>query len=79
MRGSCWRQPVDAMSVASLLWSVLFGAIGMGFFIYGKKQVNLVFLGCGIALMVFPYFVSSTWLLVLIGAVITAVPYWVRM
>jgi len=35
-------------------------------------------LACGIALMVFPYFVSNNWAMVLIGAALMAVPYFVR-
>ena len=48
------------MTTASLLWSVLFGAVGMGYFVYGKKQRAAVPLVCGVALMVFPYMVPST-------------------
>ena len=50
----------------------------MGFFVYGKRQKAVVPLVCGLALMVFPYFVSSTILLVAIGLVLIAVPYFVR-
>lgn len=67
------------MSVASLLWSVLFGAIGLGFFMYGKKQTHIAFLASGVALMIFPYFVSNNWLLVIIGAALTAAPYFIRL
>ncbi|KAB2661779.1 MAG: hypothetical protein DVB31_11985 [Verrucomicrobia bacterium] len=66
------------MNTASLLWSLLFGSIGMGFFIYGKKQGALVPLLCGLALMVFPYFVSDTILLVAIGGVLVALPFFLR-
>jgi hypothetical protein len=62
-----------------LLWGLLFGSIGLGFFMYGKKQRAVVPLLCGVALMAFPYFVSSTLLLVVIGAVLMAVPYFVRL
>jgi hypothetical protein len=62
-----------------LLWGLLFGSIGLGFFMYGKKQRAVVPLLCGVALMAFPYFVSSTWLLVIIGAALMAVPYFVRL
>jgi len=34
---------------------------------------------CGLALMIFPYFVSNTVLLVAIGAMLIAVPYFVRL
>lgn len=66
------------MDMPSLLWGVLFGSIGLGFFLYGKKQQAFVPLFCGLALMVFPYFVSSTPLLVAIGVALTALPYFIR-
>jgi hypothetical protein len=58
---------------------VLFSSIGLGFFIYGKKQRASVPLLCGIALMVYPYFVSNLWLLVGLGVVLCAVPYFLRL
>lgn len=66
------------MTTASLLWSVLFGSIGLGFFVYGKKQKAPVPLACGLALMAFPYFISNGVLMVVVGAVLMAIPYFVR-
>jgi len=45
---------------------------------YGRKQSAIVPLVCGVALMVFPYFVSNMLLLVSIGLVLMAIPYFVR-
>jgi hypothetical protein len=66
------------LSTASLLWGFLFGSIGIGFFVYGKRQEKLVPLICGLVLMVFPYFVSNTVLMVLIGTALMAIPYFYR-
>lgn len=66
-------------SEAAILWGLLFGSIGLGFLIYGRRQRRVVPLVCGLALMMYPYFVSSTLLLVLIGVVLIAIPYFVRM
>jgi hypothetical protein len=63
---------------AMLLWGLLFGSIGLGYFIYGKKQRAVVPLLCGLGLMVFPYFVPNTVLLVGVGAVLIAIPYFWR-
>jgi hypothetical protein len=63
---------------AWLLWGLLYGSIGLGFFIYGRKQRAPIPLLCGIALMVFPYFVSNIVLLVAIGAILIAIPYFFR-
>jgi hypothetical protein len=63
---------------ASLLIGFLFGAIGIGFFVYGKRQQKFVPLVCGLVLMVFPYFVSSSLWLVAIGVALMAIPYFYR-
>ena len=66
------------MNTSLLLWSLLFSSIGLGFFIYGKKQRAIVPLFCGLGLMIYPYFVSNTLLLAVIGAALMALPYFVR-
>ena len=66
------------MTAATLLWGVLFSGIGIGFFIYGKKQQANVPLACGIGLMIYPYFISDTALLVVIGVLLTAIPFFIR-
>jgi hypothetical protein len=66
------------MSPAILLWGVLFSSIGLGFFLYGKKQRAVVPLVCGLVLMIYPYFIPNVLALVVIGAALTAVPYFWR-
>lgn len=66
------------MTTATLLWGLLFGSIGLGYFLYGKKQARLVPLLCGLALMIYPYFVPNVYLLAAIGAALVAAPYFIR-
>jgi len=66
------------MNTSLLLWSLLFSSVGLGFFMYGKKQKAVVPLFSGLGLMVYPYFVSNTILLVSIGAALIMLPYFVR-
>jgi hypothetical protein len=77
-RGTCPRNRTGNIQ-AWLLWGLLFGSIGLGYFIYGKKQKAVVPLVCGLALMLFPYFVSNIVLLVGIGALLAAIPYFLRL
>lgn len=63
---------------ALLLWGVVFSSIGLGFFIYGKKQQRLLPFVCGLALMIFPYFVESIPLFIGTGVVLIALPYFIR-
>ena len=57
---------------------VVFGSIGLGYFVYGRKQKMVVPLFSGVGLMIYPYFVSSHILLVIIGAVLLGLPYFLR-
>jgi hypothetical protein len=65
-------------NTAQLIWGLVFGSIGFGFFIYGRKQRAVVPLMTGIALFIFPYFISNIYMLVIVGSVLVALPYFVR-
>jgi len=67
------------MNTSSLLWGVLFGAIGAGYVLYGRRQKAPVPLIAGIALMVFPYFFDNPWALFATGAVLSAAPFFIRL
>jgi hypothetical protein len=67
------------MTPALLLWGLLFSSIGLGFFLYGKKQRAVVPLVCGLVLMIYPYFIPNVVALVAIGIVLTAIPYFLRL
>ena len=62
----------------TLLAIVLFSSFGMGYALYGKRQQALVPLLSGIALMVYPYFVDSTFWLVTLGLALLAAPFVLR-
>ncbi len=65
-------------STARIMWGLLFGSFGMGYLVYGKKQRQGIALLSGFGLCFFPYFVSSTILLVLIGLALLALPFILR-
>ncbi len=63
---------------AGMVWGVLFGASGLGYFVYGKRQRQGVALACGIGLMIFPYFVDSMLWMLVVGAALLLLPWIVR-
>jgi len=65
-------------SVPVLIWGMLFGAIGFGYFLYGKKQKAIIPLCVGIILCVFPYFIDNLYVLVGLGVTLIVIPYFVR-
>jgi hypothetical protein len=65
-------------NLSTLIWGIIFGSIGLGFFVYGKKQKAIIPMVSGIGLMVFPYFIENTYVLILSGIVLVALPYFIR-
>ena len=57
---------------------ILFGAIGFAAFLYGKKFLHVKTMVIAVALMVYPYFVSETWLLYAVGVALCAALYFFR-
>ena len=64
-------------SASTLFVGVLSGAVGLSYFIYGKKQERIAFLAAGVGLCVYPYLVSGLVLQILIGLGLAAVPFFV--
>lgn len=62
-------------SFASIAACSIFGAIGFVAFMYGKKMQFMRPMAIGIALMAFPYFISGTLAVYLIGITLTAALY----
>ncbi len=67
-RDSSWD---DTVMMLGMLW----GALGTGYFIYGKKTSKAAFLLCGIGLVVLPMFVSSAMYNALIGIALSVIPF----
>ena len=65
-------------STSTLMWGMIFGSIGLGFFVYGKKQKSLIPLFSGIGLIVFPYFISNIYILLISGFVLIAIPFFIK-
>jgi hypothetical protein len=66
---------INLGSTSSMMWGMIFGAIGVGYFIFGKKQARLIPLLSGIGLCAFPYFISNTYIVVLLGIILIALPF----
>lgn len=56
------------MSGNALLASVVIGSVGLGLFVYGKRQRRIPHLVAGVLLMVYPYFVPGVAAMALIAA-----------
>ena len=66
-------------SPSILLWGIIFSSVGLGFFIYGKRQRAIVPLLTGIALMFIPFVISNPYVLFISGSALVALPYFIRM
>ena len=59
----------------TLILSVVLGAIGAGYFVYGKKQQRFVALAAGLLLCTYPFFVSNLYAVIVLGVVLVAAPF----
>ncbi|OCZ51036.1 amino acid transport protein [Acinetobacter seifertii] len=66
------------MNSTRLFLSVIFSSIGLGYFLYGKKQKMTVPFTVDLVLMIFPYFIESNVLLSGIGTLLSVIPYFLR-
>ena len=62
----------------SIVWGMFFGVIGFGYFMFGRKQARTTPLLCGIGLFVAPWFITSSFLLIAVGVLLMAIPYFYR-
>lgn len=70
--------PGGSLDTTSLLLGLLFGSVGVGYWMYGRKQKRPVVLWTGVVLMVYPYFVASVAMLVAVGVVLALLPFFWR-
>ena len=66
------------LSAANLIGGFVLGSIGFVAFIYGKRMNLWKPMLLGIALMVYPYFVSNDAVMIAIGAIGTAGLFFLR-
>lgn len=62
-------------SAAGLLAGTVFSAVGVGYFLFGKRQARAAHLVCGAVLVVFPWFVTSLAALIGIGLAFVLAPF----
>lgn len=61
-----------------LAFSLVFSSIGLGYFIYGKKQGRMVHLLSGIALMAYPYVIHNPFAFFGLGVPLLFLPFVLR-
>ncbi|MCL5674715.1 MAG: hypothetical protein M1501_03085 [Candidatus Omnitrophica bacterium] len=64
--------------MTQLIISFLLGAIGIGYFIYGRKQHLIIAMLAGVALNIIPFFISSIFLMILISIIIMIIPWFMK-
>ena len=63
---------------AYLFGAIIFGLLGLAGYRYGKQHARPYVKWLGVALMLYPYAISETWLLYAVGLALCAATYWFR-
>jgi hypothetical protein len=62
---------------SQLFIGLIAGAVGVAYFVYGKKESRFTPMVSGVALCVYPYLVSSVLWLCIIGLILMAAPFFI--
>jgi len=62
-------------SMSYIIGAIVFGMIGFVAYRYGKSMSIPATKWIGVALMLYPYAISATWLLYVVGAALTVAAY----
>ncbi|KEF33164.1 hypothetical protein D777_00172 [Marinobacter nitratireducens] len=62
-----------------LVFGLIFTSIGLAYFVYGRKQSNLMARMSGIGLMFFPYLVDDIYVFFGVGIVLMALPKFIEL
>lgn len=62
-------------TATTLFIGLLTGAIGTGYFMYGKAQGMIVPMLTGAALCIYPFFTDNVWILSIAGVILVIVPF----
>jgi hypothetical protein len=63
---------LELPSMVYIFGAIVFGLVGLLAFRHGKKQQKPRTLWLGVALMLYPYAISRTWMLYAVGAALCA-------
>ena len=66
------------MNTTQMLLSVLFSSIGIGYFIYGRKQRKAIPFAVGVALSVYTFVISNTIAIIIIGIILMFIPKFIK-
>ncbi len=67
------------MNTTILFLGLIFSSIGLGYFIYGKRQRMIMPLVSGLILMIFPYFIENIVILSITGIILSILPWFIRL
>jgi len=62
---------------STILISMIMGALGVGYIVYGRNQMKASALVAGLLLCIYPYFIHNLFLNILIGVALLAAPFFV--
>lgn len=67
------------METTDIFLALIFGCVGFGYFMYGRRKQNIVARYCGIAMILYPYLASSAWEMLAVGVGLMVVPRFVEL
>ena len=73
-----WKGVKQTVDATTLFTGVILSSVGLGYFVYGRKQRNPIALLSGVVLCGVPYLISNLVLLAATGIAFMALPFLIR-
>ena len=64
--------------MGEMITGVFLGVIGMGYFVYGKRQKHIPAYIAAIGLFIAPYFTPNIYILLLVGIILILMPFFIE-
>jgi len=63
------------MSMSGIIVGLVFSGVGYFYLNRGRAEGNTAKIACGVGMMLYPYFVTNTFYMILVGLALAAAPY----
>ena len=63
------------MSMSGIIVGLVFSGVGYFYLNRGRAEGNTSKIACGVGMMLYPYFVTNTFYMILVGLALAAAPY----
>lgn len=63
------------MDATTLMLGIVFGSLGLGYLVYGRKESRILPIACGLMLLIVPYLIPNAIVMSAICVLLAIIPF----